>query len=187
ELTLRKRDFSGFTLGGEIALPITSRIEGSLDLGYSRSSKGSEFRHFTDTDNLPIEQTTTFERVPVTANLRFNLVEPGRQIGRLAWIPSRVVPWVGGGAGFMWYRFQQEGDFVDFKTNNVFNATLSSDKFTPMVQGMAGVDFSLSPSIALTADARYLAAKADLTSDFSGYKPIDLSGVSMTLGLTFRM
>ncbi|MDB4914794.1 MAG: hypothetical protein JWM95_2438, partial [Gemmatimonadetes bacterium] len=42
ELTLRKRDFSGFTLGGEIALPITSRIEGSLDLGYSRSSKGSE-------------------------------------------------------------------------------------------------------------------------------------------------
>lgn len=187
QLTLNKSDFSGFTLGGEVAVPLTSRFEASLDVGYSRSNKGSEFRNFVDTDNRPIEQTTSFERVPITANLRYNLIEPGRQIGRLAWIPSKVVPWVGAGAGFMWYRFQQEGAFVDYKTNAVFDAKLSSDKVAPMFQGMAGVDFTLTPGIALTADARYLGAKADLTSDFSGYKPIDLSGVAMTLGLTFRM
>jgi opacity protein-like surface antigen len=187
ELTLKKRDFSGFTLGGQIAVPVGTRWAGTFDIGYSRASKGSEFRDLVDNNNLPIEQTTTFERVPITINARYNMVESGRQIGRLAWIPSKVVPWVGAGGGLMWYRFQQEGDFVDYQTNNVFNAKLSSDKVTPMAQGMAGVDFTLTPGIALTVDARYLAAKADLTSDFSGYKPIDLSGVSMTLGLTFRM
>lgn len=187
QLTLNKGDFSGFTLGGEVAVPISSRFELSLDAGWSRSSKRSEFRNFVDNNNLPIEQTTTFNRVPLTMNTRYNFVDAGRKIGRLAWIPSKVVPWVGGGAGLMWYKFEQQGDFVDFKTNGVFPATLNSDGFSPMIQGMAGLDVSLTPGVALTADARYMKARDDLSGDFVGYKPIDLSGVSVTLGLTFRM
>ena len=186
-LTLKKGDFSGFALGAEIGFPFTSRIEGSLDIGYSSSSTGSEFRNFTDNLNLPIEQTTKFERAPVTANLRYYLSEPGRSIGRLAWIPSKFTPWVAGGAGVMWYRFRQEGDFVNFKTLNVFPSRLESSDWTAVVQGMAGADFTLTPRMAMTADARYLWAQANPSQDFSGFHKIDLSGVQATLGLTFRL
>jgi opacity protein-like surface antigen len=187
DLSLNKSDFSGLTLGGEIAFALGSQVDLSVDVGYSRAQKGSDFRHFIDNNDLPIEQTTTFQRVPIMANLRFYLSPTGKTVGRLAWIPNKVVPWVGAGAGTMWYRFEQSGDFVDFQTSNVFSSTFRSDGWTPAVQGMGGVDISITPLLALRGEGRYVWAKAPLGHDFSGFNRIDLSGVQGTLGLTFRL
>ena len=186
-LTINKRDFSGLTVGGEASFSLASRLDLSVDVSFSRVSKGSEFRKFIDNNDKPIEQTTRFQRVPVTANLRFYLTEPGRSIGKLAWIPNKVVPWVGAGGGMMWYRFRQQGDFVDFRTSNVFRSDFDSSNLTGTLQGMGGADISLSPRMALRADARYVYAKAQLSRAFSGFDSIDLSGVQGTLGLTYRL
>ena len=187
QLTINKRDFSGLTLGAEAGFALTSRLDLSADVSYSHAGRGSEFRKFVDNNDKPIEQNTSFDRVPLTANLRFYLSEPGRSIGKLAWIPSKVVPWVGAGGGMMWYRFRQQGDFVDFKTNNVFRSTFESSDWTGTLQGMGGADFSLSPRMALRADARYVWAGAQLNQAFSGFDRIDLSGVQGALGLTYRL
>ena len=58
----------------------------------SRSSTQSEFRHWLDNNDLPIQQTTEFQRVPLTASLKMYLGPPGRSIGRFAWIPKRFAP-----------------------------------------------------------------------------------------------
>jgi hypothetical protein len=187
QLTINRSDFSGLTVGAEAAVPISSRFELSVDISYSHAGKGSEFRHFIDNNDQPIEQRTSFDRVPLTGNLRFYLAEPGRSIGKLAWIPSKIVPWIGVGGGMMYYRFLQQGDFVDFKTSNVFSSTFESSDWTGTVQGMGGADISLSPHVALRADARYVWAKAELSRSFAGFNRIDLSGVQGTLGLTYRL
>ncbi len=187
DLTLKKGDFSGITAGAELGFTLTDRFSVSVDVGYTRSSKSSEFRDFIDNNDQPIEQTTEFERLPLMVNVRAYLVPPGRSVGRLAWIPSHVVPWVGGGAGYMRYRFHQYGDFIDFQSTNVFSADYDSQDWTGAAQALAGVDVSLSPHMAITGDARYLWAKAPLSRGFSGFDRIDLSGVSATLGLTYRM
>lgn len=187
KLTLNKRDFSGFTLGGDVAFRLASRLDLTLDAGYSRSKKGSESRNFVDNNDQPIQQTTTFERVPLTANLKYYLSPPGRSVGNLAWIPAKFAPYLGAGGGAMWYRFRQVGDFVDFKTLNVFPSKMNSSDWTVVGQGMAGADYSISPTMALTADARYVWAKAGLSRDFGGFNRIDLSGVSATVGLSFRL
>ena len=188
-LTINKRDFSGLTLGADVALAVSQRFDISLDAGWSHAKKGSEFRKFVDNKDMPIEQNTSFDRVPLTANVRFYLTPPGRSIGSLAWIPSKVVPWVGAGGGVMYYRFRQDGDFVDFNTGNVFASTIESSNWTPTWQGMGGADFTLSPHVALRADARYVWAKSKLDrSTFSKeFDRIDLSGVQGTLGLTYRL
>jgi opacity protein-like surface antigen len=189
-LTLKKSDFSGITLGAEAAYSLGSRFDLSADLAFTHKTTGSEYRALIDNNNLPIEQSTTFDRVPMTVNARFYLTEPGRSIGKLAWIPNKVVPWVGAGGGMMWYRFRQEGDFVDYQTNNVFTAAgdaFNANAWTGMYQAMGGADFSLSPHVALRLDSRYVWAKAPLGSAFPGFKPIDLSGVQGTLGLTYRL
>lgn len=190
-LTLKKRDFSGLTLGAEAAVSLGSRFDLSADIGFTHTSKGSEYRALVDNNNQPIEQSTSFDRLPLTVNGRFYLAEPGRSIGTLAWIPNKVVPWVGAGAGMMWYRFRQQGDFVDYKNNNVFNTGYNdpfrSEAWTGMYQAMGGADVSLSPHVALRLDSRYLWAKAPLTKGFSGFDRIDLSGVQGTLGLTYRL
>jgi hypothetical protein len=186
-LTLNKRDFSGVDVGGSVGFSVTDRIELSVDVGYSRAAKGSEFRHLIDNNDLPIEQRTTFERIPYTANAKLYLISPGERIGTTAWIPAKVSPWIGVGGGVMQYRFHQEGDFVDFQTNKVISSVYESSAVTAVVQGLAGADITLKPWIALTADARYLWAKGEPGQDFSGFDKIDLSGVSATVGLSFRL
>jgi hypothetical protein len=189
DLTLDRGDFSSLTFGGDVALHINSRLDAVLSAGYSRSKRSSEFRNFIDSDtDQPIEQTTTFERIPLTANLRVNLGSPGRSIGQLAWIPNKVVPYVGAGLGAMRYRFKQEGDFVDTNTLAIFGpTTLEGADWAFVAQGMAGIDYNFSPTFGLSFDARYLQAKGDLGSAFRGYDKIDLSGLSATIGLSVRL
>jgi hypothetical protein len=187
DLTLNKRDFSGLTAGAEIGVPITSRFEFTLDGAYVRANKSSEFRHFIDNNDLPIEQTTTFERVPLSANLRFYLAAPGRSVGKLAWIPAKIVPWVSGGGGTMWYRFQQRGDFVDFNTSNVYPSYYEGSGWAPVVQASGGVDVSLNSLVAFRTSLQSIWAKGPLGRDFSGFDKLDLSGVNATLGLSFRL
>jgi opacity protein-like surface antigen len=186
-LTLDRRDFSSLTAGGDLAVHLSERVELVFSAEYARAQHKSEFRNFVDNNDLPIEQTTTFERIPLTANVRLNLGTAGRSIGQFAWIPNRLVPYVGAGVGGMRYRFKQDGDFVNFTTNGVFRAVLDSDGWTLVGQGFAGVDYNFSPQLGLTLDARYLHARGELGPSFKGYDRIDLSGVTGTVGLSVRL
>jgi hypothetical protein len=186
ELTLRHRDFSAFTLGVDVDLTVTPRVKAVLGGGYASSTTPSEFRHFVDTDDQPVEQTTEFRRLPLAASIKVYLVDPGRAVGRFAWIPARVAPYLGAGGGAMWYRFRQVGDFVDTQTLRVFSDQFDSHGWAPMAQAFAGADVSLSPRFALAGEVRYAWAHAHMSSDFSGFDSIDLSGIAVTGGLAIR-
>jgi hypothetical protein len=186
-LTLDRSSFSGPSIGGDVAVTVAPRVDLSFGVDYSAAVRNSEDRRFLDNNNLPIQQTTSFRRLPLMANAIVYLVPRGRSVGKLAWIPTKVVPWIGVGGGTMWYRFQQEGDFVDYRTLNVFTTKLTSSGWAPAFQGLGGVDVTLTPRIALTADARYTQARGNLSSDFSGFNKIDLSGITGSLGVTIRL
>jgi hypothetical protein len=185
-LTLNKKDFSGLSVGASVGFSVSERLDLVLDAGYSRAAKGSEYRELVDNNRLPIEQRTTFERIPLTANLKYYLTAPGQSIGTAAWIPAKITPWIGAGGGLMRYRFVQDGDFVDFNTNEIFNRTFQTDDYTAVFQGMAGVDYSLTTQLALTTEARMLYGKGSLNDDFGGFDKLDLSGVSASVGVSFR-
>ena len=186
ELTLSRRDFHTGTIAFDVAVRLKPRAELAFSLGISRSTTPSEFRHWEDNNNQPIEQTTTFMRVPLTASLKMYLAGPGRAIGHFAWIPSRYAPFVGAGGGAMWYRFRQAGDFIDFATTNVFTDLFDSTGWAPTVHGFVGTDVSLSPRFALTGEVRYQWAKAGLGRDYAGFDRIDLSGFAATGGVSIR-
>lgn len=186
-LTLGRGDFAGLALAADLALGRpASRIDWVLGVGYASASAPSEFRNQIGDDDLPIPQTTTFQRVPLTLGARAYLMPRGRTIGRFAWVPARVAPYAGAGVGATWYRFRQEGEFVDYATQDIFFDTFETSGWGPTGYGGAGLDVSLSPAMALTADARYVWAKAAVGRDFEGFDRIDLSGLSTTIGITFR-
>lgn len=118
--------------------------------------------------------------------LRYYLTPSGRSLGRLAWVPTRVAPYVTAGVGSVWYKFKQSGDFVDYKTLDVFHTTLESTSWAPAGYGAAGVDYSLSARVGVVSEARYDYARARMGDDFAGFDRIDLSGISATIGLSFR-
>jgi hypothetical protein len=188
-LTVEKSDFGGVSGALDLGVRVNDRFDVVLGAAYAGSSVTSEYRGYVDNDDLPIEQTTQLQRVPVSLSLKGYLAPRGRSIGRFAWIPNRFSPYAGGGGGMLWHRFRQQGDFVDFNTQNlrVFTSTFESDKWTTQLHAFTGVDVSLSPRTALTAEARYTWARAPLSREyFTGFERIDLSGVAATAGLSFR-
>jgi hypothetical protein len=186
QLTLGRSDFSSFTVGADLAFRVAPRLDVALGAAYAGSSAPSEFRAFVDQDDLPIEQSTSFRRVPLTASVKAYLSPRGRSIGRFAWVPARVAPYLGAGGGAMWYRFRQEGDFVDFQTNEIFAEELASSGWTPTGHALAGVDFALGPRFLLTGEGRYTWARAALSNDFASFDRIDLSGFALTAGVAVR-
>ena len=186
QLTLSKGDFAAAGFHADLGVRVTERLEIVASGGNASRQAPSDFRKFVDTDDKPIKQVTTLRRSPITLGLRYALTPPGDRIGKFAWIPNRLTPWIGAGAGFMGYAFRQSGDFVDFKNLNVFSQTLSDDGFTPMAYANVALDLKLSTRLALTGDLRYFAARAAMGRSFEGFDKIDLSGTAATMGLTVR-
>ena len=193
-LTLSKGDFSGFTFGGDLSYSISPSVTVGVGGSFVRSKSVSEFRYYFEevgTDSLPIIQNTTFARIPISATLRFYPAPRGRSIGTLAWIPARFAPYLGAGLGAMWYEFHQTGDFVFARENSTDEYDIAYDDFrsagwTPTAHALLGAEFALTPRLGFSTEGRYGWAKSDLSGDFVGFEPIDLSGFSATMGLTVR-
>jgi len=188
QLTVNRSDYASATWGGELAIRVTPRMDVAFDMSYAKSRILSEFRDWVDNNDLPIQQTTEFKRVPVTAGLKYYLTDRGRSIGRFAWIPRDWAPFVGAGAGWVWYNFAQDGDFVDFDTPEleIFADRYLSEGRAPTVHLFGGADWSLSPNFFLTAEGRYTWAKAEMSQDFVGFDRMDLSGFQATAGISVR-
>ena len=186
QLTIGRRDFDSPYVGGEIAFRAADRWDLFFNIGHQSSSVASEFRDWVDSDDLPIEQVTELRLIPATVGAKYYLKERGRAVGRFAWIPTSVAPFVGGAVGVMSYRFEQTGDFIDFETLDVFPDRFESEGETFLARALAGVNISLSKQFVFTAEGRYGWASGDLGRDFSGFDRMDLDGLQLVGGLAVR-
>jgi hypothetical protein len=186
QLTVDRSDLSGFAFQADLATRVRDRLDVTLSVGHSRSTVRSEFRAFVDTGDLPIEQTTRFQRTPVTIGVKAYLKDRGRSVSRIAWVPSGWAPYVGAGAGLMVYQFNQTGEFVDFDTLDIFDKNFRSKGTTPAAHFATGLELSIGPHILATGEARYLWGRADMSRDFVDFDRIDLSGFQITAGVAAR-
>ena len=185
-LTIGKRDFDGPYIGGEIAFRATERWDVALSVGLVQNSVDSEFRDWVDLDDNPIEQVSDFRVVPVTLSAKYYFHDRGRSVGRFAWVPTRLTPYVGAGVGVVSYRFEQVGDFVDFETLDIFYDRFVSRGEAALFRGLAGVSVSLGGQFELSAEARYSLASADMSSDFQSFDALDLNGLQGVFGIAIR-
>jgi opacity protein-like surface antigen len=106
-------------------------------------------------------------------------------VARYAWVPARFTPFLGAGVGVLWYRLEQEGDFVERGTNDIFFNTYKSSGSALAAQAMAGAEYWVIPALALTAEARYTHSSDAPSGDFN-YDTVDLSGLQLSAGVSFR-
>ncbi|MDP6371128.1 MAG: hypothetical protein QF463_02845 [Vicinamibacterales bacterium] len=186
DLTIGKRDFDGPGISFEIGAPIAPRVDMVFDVGYSRASVNSEVREFVDEFDLPIVQTTRLTQVPLGANFRFLLMPRGREVGRFAWVANSFTPYVGAGVGGLWYRFEQEGEFVDFVDLAIFDDYFESSGWGVSSHLFGGASIKINRWLALATEARYIWSSAELGRDFVGFDELDLAGFKITTGLEFK-
>lgn len=185
QLTIDKNDFISAGIGLDGGITLTRRIDITIGLDYGQSTTDSEYRRYVDNNRLPIEQQTVLRNANISGGLKFALTERGRDVGRLAWVPRKVVPYIGAGAGAMWYQVRQTGDFVDYVDLSVFPDVFESEGWTPSVHVMGGVDVRVLRRAYVSFDARYLWASGDLGPDWIDFDPIDLSGLRLSAGISF--
>ncbi len=187
-LTVERGDFRSGTFGGELAWRASERVDVAAGVEYAQASRPSEFRHWVDTNGLPIEQMTKLARTPLTLTVKGYLFPRGRSISRYAWVPRAWSPYVGAGGGWVWYDFEQSGDFVDFDDLGIFTDHLTARGMGPEGHVLAGAELSLSARLLMKVEYRYAWATATLKgTDFVGFDPIDLSGSRAVVGLAVRM
>lgn len=184
-LTLDRGAFNAPGIATDVAIGLTPRLDVVAGFEFSQASAPSEYRAFVDNNRRPIEQTTRLRTANLSGSLRVALAPRGTAVSRLAWIPSRMVPYVGAGGGLLWYQFLQSGDFVDVQTANraVFSDVLASQGWTPSAHAFGGVDVRVQRRTFVTLEARYLWAAAALQRRFQGFDPIDLAGLRVSAGI----
>jgi hypothetical protein len=183
QLTVDKGDFNGPGVTFEFALRLTPRISAVADLDFTRSSVNSESRPYLGSDGLPIAQTSRLAQTNLAGGLKFALLSPGQHISRYAWIPTAIVPYVSAGAGTMYHRFSQQGEFVDFVDLSIFQANLESSGWAPSAYVAFGTDIRLVNQVYLSVEGKYLVAHDSLEKDFAGFDGIDLAGFRFGTGV----
>lgn len=183
QFTINSGDFNAPGIAVDLGVAVGPRADVLFGFEYSGASRTSEYRDFVDNNRLPITQESSLRQVNLTGSLKFALTPRGRTISQLAWIPRTVMPYAGGGAGFMWYQLEQQGDFVDFLDFDVFPARFQSDGWTPSAHVFAGTDVNVWKHLFVSVEGRYTWAASDLDRDFTGFEPLDLSGFKLTAGM----
>lgn len=185
QLTVSRKDFNAPAMIFEVDVPVKGRLSAVAGFEFNGSSKNSEYRNFLDNNRLPITQTTALRELNLSYGVKFALTPPGREISPHAWIPSAATPYVGAAGGAMWYKFHQDGDFVDFADFSVFSKTFDSRGWAPSAHVFAGIDIKVLRRLYLNAEARYLWSHATLGRAFTGFDPIDLTGAKVTGGIRY--
>jgi hypothetical protein len=185
QLTIERKDFNAPAIGIDVDLAVAPRASAVIGFDFSKSSKNSAYRDLVDNNRLPITQTTSLSEMNLSGSIKYALTPPGRRVSTHAFIPAAAVPYVGAGGGFLFHRFFQEGDFVDFQDSSVFPDTFTSTGWSPSAHLFGGIDVKVWRKVYFNAEARYLWSKGTLDRDFADFDPIDLAGFKLTGGVRF--
>lgn len=184
ELTVEPSDFNALVFGLDVALALHPRLDVLGGFELTRAKVDSEFREFVEDNGAPITQTTELRSVPVTASLKLYVTPRGREISRFAFVPAKARAYVGAGAGLIWYKLEQIGDFIDFSDLSIFSGEFVSSGWDTETHVFAGLDVQPGPRWYLSFEGRYVWADAGVSEDFVGFEPIDLNGLRMTAGVS---
>lgn len=186
-LTIGDGDFAAPLIGAEAAVRLSERFDVAVALEHASRSVQSEMRDYVTMDDLPIRQSTDFQRTRIMGSVKAYLRDRGRSISRFAWIPAGWSPYVGAGGGWAWATFQQEGDFVDYETLDIFEDRLRSSDRGATWHLAGGVDLSLSPHFLVRAEYRRIWGETEMEGwAFEGYD-MDLSESRVAVGVAVRM
>jgi opacity protein-like surface antigen len=176
--TLLLFDFSDFntgSIGADWLVPIGEYLEAGVGVGFSRRTVPTIYDQFQNRDGSEIEQDLRLRIVPLTATVR--ILPFGRR--------HDIQPYVGGGVGWLNWRYSEVGEFIDFRDFSVFRAryTASGSEVGPVA--VMGARFLMGHHLALGAEFRYQKGEADLPDDFLGPK-LDLGGFHYLATLQIR-
>lgn len=174
--SIERSDFDALIGGVEFSIALSEYVDLAFGVETSSSTVFSNYRDFVFDDGGEILQDLTLRATPVTAGV---IVFP---IGKR----HRVFPYVTGGAGLYVYEYQEEGEFVDFDTFDIYG-----DLFFERGVGYggylgAGVEVGVSELAYIFGEYRRHWARGTHGGDFQGFGRFDLRANQLSFGVNLR-
>ncbi len=173
-------DLAGVTFGFDYHWPVARNGGLLLGFGFYEGDTSQAYRDWVDENGHGIWHSTELETFELTATWVQHLLPRSRH-------PS---PYLGVGAGLVFWGLTEHGDFLDFSGDatapEIFHGAYESDGTTYQLQALAGVDFPLGGATGMFLEARYRWADDTLDQDFAGFGSLDLSGLELTAGMSFN-
>lgn len=188
QTTIGPRSFDALHLGLDLGVFATRKLDVVFSADVSSRNTTAEYREWEE-NGQPIEHWSGLDRLSLGGSLKYNFVDRGRSISALAWIPTRYVPYVGVGGGYMWYVLIQKGDFVEEtaqQTAAIYTDELRSSSGSAMAHVFSGLDYRINARWSLLGEARYTQSSAKLVDDYAGLGKIELSGLALSIGTSLR-
>jgi len=174
-LDFETKDFNGPSIGGEWLFPIGNYIEAGAGLSFTRRTVPTVYSRLVNANGSEIDQDLKLRMMPVA--LTFRVLPLGQNRG--------FQPYLGGGLDLIAWRYAESGQFVDTRTQAIFNNSYVESGTATGPVALGGIRFA-GDVLASGFEIRYQAAEADLPAPFAGPK-IDLGGWSylFTIGARF--
>ncbi len=176
-LTYDKGDMLGTYFGVEGEFFFGRYASLSLEAGRYRQDIFSEYKWYSYDDGTPIYQDFF---------LRMTFLEAGIKLYPLTW-RDQFSFFIGGGVGLYAWKYYQGGEFVDYYDDTIFEGEAYSNRLAVGFNAKAGFIYRFSRYAGITFETRYTYVKDELGDLFEGFETFDLSGMTMTVGISFFM
>jgi hypothetical protein len=168
-------DFEDWVFGGDYLWPNSKQTGALFGASYYQGRATQAYLDWVDADGQDISHTTELALSDLTAAYIF-------RFGR-----HNIRPYLGGGAGLLWWNLREQGYFIDFADEElpVVYASYQSDGITWELIALAGLDFRIGYRSSVFVEGRYRWADDELNNDFAGFGTIDLSGMQFVGGFSW--
>jgi hypothetical protein len=215
QMSLLPSDFRGSILGGGYEFFLTKQISFALSIDLFNKENGGYYLDYVgialdtppdlvgdyafpanpyagETGTFDVLHTFHVTMTPIQFSLK--LAPLGRK--------TRFIPYIGGGAGIYFLSASIVGEIVDFGApqlvNDAAHPELGDFDIFPIAgarahetravlgyHAFAGLMVPIGYRLTLETEARYHVAKARLQNAFPDYDKLDLSGISLSVGLNY--
>lgn len=174
--TIEDADFRGIIGGIELGVELSEFVDLTFGVDASRRTVFSSYRDFVRDDGSEVFQDLRMDVTPVTAGVKF------LPLGKF----RRVSPYVGGGFGLYVYEYQEEGEFIDFDTFDVFTDFFVDQGVGTGAYATVGLQVALNPGVRIFGEYRRHWASWDHRDDFEGFGKLDLNADQVSFGVSFQ-
>ncbi len=174
--TRERGDFDALIGGVEVALELNEYVDLAFGVESSSRTAFTSYRDFVRDDGTEVIQDLSLRTTPITAGVR---VLP---IGK----SHRVFPYVSGGAGFYFYEYREEGEFIDFSNFDIFIDAFVDRGLAYGAYLAGGVEARVSPLIFVFGEYRRHWARGTHGGDFRGFGSFDLASHQASFGVNLR-
>lgn len=165
-LSLAISDFNGLVAGAEWTAGLGEYLEAGLSVATASRMVPSVYSSLVRPNGREINQESFLRVTPVAATVR--VLPFGRN--------TTVQPYVGGGIGLFSYRYEESGDFVDYRDRSIYTDSYIASGNRAGLVLVGGLRVPAGDRFAVGGEVRYHRASAPLSDDFLGSR-LDLGTV----------